>query len=155
MNEKRDVPTGARGAPQEGRQHTELVHRIIVRAEKNFSGVEQTEQYPVETILQQIAAPGVAKAPCSRFKEWTCDGKGLEFTLATVVHPVLPAIVFGPFIFEREPVQMARCNTADLLLDRYGVKVESGGVYSPAPYLWLMVIASRVDALVEPQHLLL
>ena len=61
MNEKRNVPTGARGVPQEGRQHTELVHHIFVRAEKSFSGVERTEKYPVETILQQIAAPGVAK----------------------------------------------------------------------------------------------
>ena len=81
MNEKRGVPTGARGAPQEGRQHTELY--IILRAEKTFSGVERTEKYPVETILQQIAAPGVAKAQYPRFKEWTSDGKGLEFTLAT------------------------------------------------------------------------
>ena len=83
MNEKRDVLTGARGVPQEGRQHTELVHRIIVRAEKTFSGVERTEKYPVETILQQIAEPGVAKPLCPRFKEWTSDGKGLEFTLVT------------------------------------------------------------------------
>ena len=30
MKEKRDVPTGARGVPQEGRQHIELNHRIIV-----------------------------------------------------------------------------------------------------------------------------
>ena len=74
MNEKRDVPTGAQGVPQEGRQHTELVHRITVRAEKTFSGVERTEKYPVKTILQQIATPGVAKAPCLRFKEWTSDG---------------------------------------------------------------------------------
>ena len=128
MNEKRDVPTGARGVPQEGRQHTELVRRIIVRAEKTFSGVERTEKYPVETILQQIAVPGVAKAPCPRFNEWTSDGKGLEFTLATVVPPVPPSIWFGPFNFEREPVQMAKCITADLLLDRYGVEVEPGGV---------------------------
>ena len=150
-NEKRDVPTGARGALQEGRQHAELVHRIIVRAEKTFSGVERTEKYPVETILQQIAVPGVAKAPCPRFKERTSDGKGLEFTLATVVPPVPPTIVFGPFNFEREPVQMARCITADLLLDRYGVEVEPGG---PAPHWWLMVTASRVEALVDLQHLL-
>ena len=143
MNEKRDVPGGAREVPQEGRQHTELIHRIIVRAEKTFSGVERTEKIPVETFLQQIAAPGVAKAPCPRFKEWTSDSKGLEFTLATVVPPVPPSIVFGPFNFEREPVQMARCITADLLLDRYGVEVEPGGIYSPAPYWWLMVTASR------------
>ena len=36
MNEKRDVPNGARGVPQERQQHTELVHRIIVPAEKNL-----------------------------------------------------------------------------------------------------------------------
>ena len=105
--------------------------------------------------MQQIAAPGVAKAPCPRFKEWTSDGKGLEFTLATVVPPVPLSIVFGPFNFEREPVQMARCITADLLLDRYGVEVELGGIYSPAPYWWLMVTASRVDALMDRQSLLL
>ena len=69
MNEKRDVPTGARVAPREGRQHTELVHRIIVRAENTFFGVERTEKYSVETILQRIAVPGVAKAPCPQFKE--------------------------------------------------------------------------------------
>ena len=61
MNEKRDVPTGARGVHQEGRQHTEIVHRIILRAEKNFSGVERTEKYPVETMLQQIAAQALQK----------------------------------------------------------------------------------------------
>ena len=64
MNEKRDVPTGARGVPEEGRQQTELVHRIVVRAEKTFSGVERTENYPAETILQRIAVPGVVKETC-------------------------------------------------------------------------------------------
>ena len=104
--------------------------------------------------MKQIAVPGVAKARCHRFKEWTSGGKVLEFTLATVVPPVPPSIVFGPFNFEREPVQMARCILADLLLDRYGVEVEPGDVYSPAPYWWLLVTASRVDVLVNPQHLL-
>ena len=113
------------------------------------------ENYSAETILQRIGVPDVAKAPCPRYKEWTSDGKGLEFTLATVVPPVPPNIVFGPFNFEREPVQMARCITADLLLDRYGVEVEPGGVYSPAPHWWLLVAAPRVDALVEPRYLLL
>ena len=104
--------------------------------------------------MQQIAEPGVAKAPCPWSKEWTSDGEGLEFTLATVLPLVPPSIVFGPFNFEREPVQMARCITADLLLDRYGVEVEPGGVYSSATYWWLLVTAPRVDALVNPQHLL-
>ena len=155
VHENREVPIGARGVPPEGRHNAELVHRVVVRAEKTSVGIERAENYLTETILQQIAVPDVAKAPCPRFKEWTSDGKGLEFTLATVVPPVPPSIVFGPFNFEREPVQMARGITADLLLDRYGVEVEPGGVYSPAPHWWLLVTAPRVDALVEPRHLLL
>ena len=99
----------------EGRQGQgeDLVHRFVLRAEKIFAGVERTENYSAEVILQQIAVPGVAKAPYYLFKEWTSDGEGLEFTLATVIPSVPPNIVFGPFNFEREPVQMARCQTAD------------------------------------------
>ena len=128
VHENRQVPIGARGIPPEGRHNAEVVHRIVVRAEKTFVGLERTEDYSAESILQRIGVPGVAKAPCPRFKEWTSDVKGLEFTLATVVPAVPPNIVFGPFNFELEPVQMARCITADLLLDRYGVEVEPGGV---------------------------
>ena len=62
-----------------------LVNHIIVRAEKTFAGLERTDIYPAETVLQQIAVPRVAKALCPRFKEWTSDGKSLEFMLATVV----------------------------------------------------------------------
>ena len=67
--------------------------------------------------------------------------------------PVPNNIAFGPFNFEREPVQMARCITADLLCDKYGVQVEPGGVYSPAPHWWLLVTAPRVETIVEPLHL--
>ena len=155
VHENWEVPVGARGVPPEGRQNEQLVYRIVVRAETTFSGVDRTDNHPVETILQQIATPNVAKAPCPQFKVWTNDGKSVEFMLLTVVPPVPPNIVFGPFIFEREPAQMARCITAGLLLDRYGMEVERGGVYSPAPHWWLLVTASRVDTLVNPRHLLL
>ena len=67
VNENREVPIGARRVSPEGRQNEELVHRIILRAEKSFTGVERTDNYPAETILLQIAAPGFAKAPCPRF----------------------------------------------------------------------------------------
>ena len=134
----------------ERRQNEELGHRIVVRAEKTFAGVERTGNHSAEIVLQQIAVPGVAKEPCPRFKEWTSHGKNLEFKLALVVLPVPPNFVFGPFNFEREPVQIARCITADLLLDRYGVEVEPGGVYSHALYWWLLVTAPRVDTLVNP-----
>ena len=74
--------------------------------------------------------------------------------MATVAPPVPPSIVFGLFNFEREPVQMARCVTSDLLLGRNGMQVEPGGIFSPAPFWWLLVSAPRVKALVSPEHLL-
>ena len=152
VNENRRVPTGAREVPPERGEN--LVHRLTVRAEKTYSSVERSGDHPVDTILEKLSSPEVAKAPCPRFKEWTSDGKGLEFTLATVMPPVPSNIAFGPFNFEREPVQMVRCITTDLLGDKYGIHVEPGGVYSPAPHWWLLVTAPRVEAIVEPLHLL-
>ena len=104
VNENRRVPTGARGVPPERREN--LVHRLTVRAEKTYSSLERHGDHPVDTILEKLSSPGVAKAPCPRFKEWNSDGKGLEFTLATVMPPVPINIAFGPFNFEREPLQM-------------------------------------------------
>ena len=152
VNENRRVPTGARGvSPKRGEN---LVHCLTVRAEKTYSSLERHGDHPVDTILEKLSLPGVAKAPCPRFKEWTSDGKGLEFTLATVMPPVPSNIAFGPFNFEREPVQMVGCITADLLCDKYGIHVDPGGVYNPAPHWWLLVTAPRVEAIVEPLHLL-
>ena len=152
VKENRRVPTGARGVPPE--EGEKLVHRLTVRAEKTYSAVERSGDHPVDAILEKLSLPGVEKAPCPRFKEWTSDEKGLEFTLPTVMPPVPNNIAFGPFNFEREPVQMARCITADLLCDKYGVQVEPGGVYRPAPHWWLLVTAPRVETIVEPLHLL-
>ena len=90
VNENREVPIGARGVPSEGQQSNEWVHRSTVRAELTFSGVEQTENYPVEVIVQQRAVSGVANARSPRLKEWTNDGKGLEFTLATSQFSIRP-----------------------------------------------------------------
>ena len=130
------------------------MHRLTVRAEKTYSAVERSGNHPVDAILEKLSLPGVEKAPCPRFKEWTSDEKGLEFTLPTVMPPVPKNIAFGSFNFKNEPVQMARCITADLLCDKYGVQVEPGGVYSPAPHWWLLVTAPRVETIVEPLHLL-
>ena len=68
MNESREVPIG-HGASPEGQQIDEWIHRITVRGEKTFSGDERTDKHPVEMILQQIAMPGVVKAPCHWFRE--------------------------------------------------------------------------------------
>ena len=107
--------------------------RLIVRAEKTYTGLERHTNYSPEHILFEMSKCEVAKAPCPRFKEWTHDGKGLEFTLAITVPPMPSNIVFGPFNFEREPIQMARCVTADLLHDKYGIAVKPGEIYCPTP----------------------
>ena len=73
MNENREVPIGVGESPRE-RQHIEdSVHRTVVRAEKTFAGVERLGNHLAEMIQQQTAVPGVAKAPCPQFKEWTSN----------------------------------------------------------------------------------
>ena len=69
--------------------------------------------------------------PCPRFKEWTSDLCGLEFTLAVTVLSGTPNIVFGPFNSETEPIQVVRCITADLLSDKNGVTCQREDVYRP------------------------
>ena len=66
VNENGRVPTGARGVPPERGEN--LVHRLTVRAEKTYSSLERSGDYPVDTILEKLSSPGVAKAPCPRFK---------------------------------------------------------------------------------------
>ena len=64
VNENWDVPIGARELPP-GRTTSRRACSSHYRASrKDFRWVERTEKYPTETILQQVAVPGVAKAPC-------------------------------------------------------------------------------------------
>ena len=161
VNENQDVPIGARGEPPApgGTTSNRAKSSHYRASEKDFSWGRMNQKVPSRDDPATDRRTRRCKAPCPRLKEWTSDGKGLEFTLATVVPLVPPNNVFGPFNLrepvQREPVQMARCITADLLLDRYEVEEEPGGVYSPAPYWCLLVTASRVDELVNPQDLLL
>ena len=130
-----------------------LVHRIVIRAEKTYTGLERNPTLPLERIMSHLFQSEVTKAPCLRFKEWTSDHKGLEFTLPVVVPPVPNNVVFGPFNFEREPIQMVRCITADLLHDQYGILLEPGNVYQPARNWWLMITAQESCDLVHPNSL--
>ena len=56
-------------------------------------------------------------------------------------------IAFGPFNYEREPVQKVRCVTADLLHDKYGVTA------TPGKTLVALITAHRVTDLVHPNSL--
>ena len=60
VNENRRVPIGARGVPPEEIEN--LVYRLTVRAEKTYSAVERSGDHPVDTILEKLSLPGVAKA---------------------------------------------------------------------------------------------
>ena len=127
-----------------------LVSRVVIRAEKTYTGLERECIFPVDVVLEELSKSKIAEEPCPRFKEWTSDLRGLEFTLAVTVPPVTPNIVFGPFNYEREPIQMV---TADLLSDKYGITCQPGEVYCPAQYWWLLVTAPHAHSLVQPDSL--
>ena len=120
-----------------------LVSRVVIGAEKTYTGLERKRIFPVDIVLEELSKSKIFEDSCPRFKEWTSNLRGLEFILAVTVPPVTPNIVFGPFNFEMTPIQMVRCITSDLLSDKYGVTCQPGKVYRPAQYWWLLVPASH------------
>ena len=130
------------------------VDRLVIRAEKTYTGLQRSDTpYPVDYILSKMKDSTIAKAPCPRFKEWTYDLVGLEFTLPITVPPLPTNIAFGPFNYEREPIQMIRCIPADLLYDKYNVTAKPGDVYQPTSNWWLLVTAKQTSDLVHPTNL--
>ena len=131
-----------------------MVDRLVIRAEKTYTGLQRSDTpYPVDYILSKMNDSTIARAPCPRFKEWTYDLVGLEFTLPITVPPLPTNIAFGPFNYEREPIQMIRCIPADLLYDKYNVTAKPGDVYQPTSNWWLLVTAKQASDLVHPTNL--
>ena len=108
-----------------------MVNRLVIRAEKTYTGVERSQSLSIEHIMTKLSDSKVTRAPCPRFKEWTNDHNGLDMILPVIIPPAPPNIAFGTFNYEREPVQMVRCITADLLHDKYGIIARAGDVYQP------------------------
>ena len=108
LNKSPTIPTGppktpVRPKPQPLIHNGKLlVSRVVIRAEKTYTGLERERIFPVDVVLEELSKSKVAEEPCPRFKEWTSYPRGLEFTLAVTVPPFTPNIVFGPFNFERE-----------------------------------------------------
>ena len=138
LNKSPTIPLGPVKAPVDPKPQLfihngkRLVSCVVIRAEKTYTGLERERIFPVDVVLEELSKSKIAEEPCPRFKEWTSDLRGLEFTLAVTVPPVTPNIVFGPFNYEREPIQMVRCITSDLLSDKYGMTCQPGEVYRPA-----------------------
>ena len=130
-----------------------MVHRLVIRAEKTYTGVKRSQSFSIEHIMAKVSESEVTRAPCPRFKEWTHDHYGLQFTLPITIPPTPPNIAIGSFNYKREPVQMIRCITADLLHDKYGIIARAGDVYQPIRHWWLLITANRVSDLVHPNSL--
>ena len=129
-------------------------NRLVLRTEKTYTGLQRSvAAHPLEHILARKKSSAIARVPCPRFKEWTHDLQGLEFTISISIHPLPPNITFGPFNYEREPIQIVRCITADLLNDKYNVVATPGDFYQPTTNWWLLITAQRVSDLVNPQVL--
>ena len=130
-----------------------LVNRVVIRGEKTYTGLERERIFPVDVILEEISKSKTAEESCPCFKEWASDLRGCEFSLAVTMPPVTPKIVFGPFNYEREPIQMVCCITADLISHKYGITCQPGEEYRPTQYRWILVTASHAQSLVQPDSL--
>ena len=135
-------PRGVLAVKECAKSH--MVHRLVIRAEQTYTVVESSQSFSLEHIMTKLNESEVTRAPCPRFKEWTHNRNGLEFTLPVTIPPDPPNIAFGPFNYEREPLQMVRCITADLLHDKYGIEARAGDVYQPIRHWWLLITANRV-----------
>ena len=50
-----------------------LVSRLVIRAEKTYTGLGRSQSSSVQHILTKLAELEVPKPPCPQFKEWTHD----------------------------------------------------------------------------------
>ena len=86
-----------------------MVSRLVLRTERTHTGLQRNvASHPQEYILARMKSSTIAKAPSPRFKEWTHDLQGMEFTISITIPPLPPNIALGPFNYEREPIQMVR-----------------------------------------------
>ena len=72
------------------------VRHIIVTVEKTYASAESGLVPPLESTLKAMHNSSPSDCPTYRFKVWTHHERGeLEFTLAAVIPPLPPSIIFG------------------------------------------------------------
>ena len=47
-----------------------LVSRVVIRAEKTYTGLERERIFPVDVVLEELSKSKIAEEPCPRFKEY-------------------------------------------------------------------------------------
>ena len=132
------------------------VHHIVITTEKTYSSIGPGVVPPLETTLKAMQETSSSDCPTYRFKEWTWQEKsGLEFTLAAIIPPLPPSMVFGKLEPEDTKVAMVRCITAQKLWQQYGVTSPPGDVYHPTTGWWLLVTSLDETSPVNPGTLLI
>ena len=132
------------------------VHHIVITTEKTYSSIGPGVVPPLETTLKAMQETSSSDCPTYRFKEWTWQEKsGLEFTLAAIIPPLPPSMVFGKLEPEDTKVAMVRCITAQKLWQQYGVTSPPGDVYHPTAGWWLLVTSLDETSPVSPGTLLI
>ena len=132
------------------------VHHIVITTEKTYSSIGPGVVPPLETTLKAMQETSSSDCPTYRFKEWTWQQKsGLEFTLAAIIPPLPPSMVFGKLEPEDTKVAMVRCITAQKLWQQYGVTSPPGDVYHPTAGWWLLVTSLDETSPVNPGTLLI
>ena len=132
------------------------VHHIVITTEKTYSSIGPGVVPPLETTLKALQETSSSDCPTYRFKEWTWQEKsGLEFTLAAIIPPLPPSMVFGKLEPEDTKVAMVRCITAQKLWQQYGVTSPPGDVYHPTAGWWLLVTSLDETSPVNPGTLLI
>ena len=132
------------------------VHHIIITIEKTYSSVGPGVIPPMETTLKAMQGTSPSDCPTYRFKEWTWHEKsGLEFTLAAIIPPLPPSMVFGKIEPTDTKIAMVRCITAQKLWQQYGVTSPPGDVYHPMTGWWLLVTSLDETSPVTPGTLLI
>ena len=132
------------------------VHHIVITIEKTYSSVGPGVIPPMETTLKAMQGTSPSDCPTYRFKEWTWHEKsGLEFTLAAIIPPLPPSMVFGKIEPTDTKVAMVCCITAQKLWQQYGVTSPPGDVYHPTTGWWLLVTSLDETSPVTPGTLLI
>ena len=132
------------------------VHHIVITTEKTYSSIGPGVVPPLETTLKAMQETSSSDCPTYRFKEWTWQEKsGLEFTLAAIIPPLPPLMVFGKLEPEDTKIAMVRCITAQKLWQQYGVTSPPGDVYHPTAGWWLLVTSLDETSPVNPGTLLI
>ena len=119
-------------AQQEEPKPPTSVRHIILTVKKTYASAESGLVPPLESTLKAMYDFSRSDCPTYRFKKWTHhDRRGLEYTLAAILPPLPPSIIFGELNEACDNAQMIRFITAQQLWEKYHIVSPLGDVYQP------------------------